>query len=130
MEEGLDCYEGQGGSPLQPDPYSLSVTETECRAACSPGGAGSEDLPSPVTGYGGGIGMPGGHSTVPVDAEIETVASQSNALLAGVGHITGPVCDHARMLEVVSTKETYYKLNHKFHKLLSNLQLQSIYSVQ
>ena len=35
LVEGLDCYEGRGGTPLQPDPHSLNLSSSECRAACS-----------------------------------------------------------------------------------------------
>merc|ERR1719431_509676 len=37
---GRDCYEGAGGSPLSPDPYSTSLTPAQCRAVCGPGCAG------------------------------------------------------------------------------------------
>jgi len=32
---GVDCYEGRGGSPLQPDPYSMSLSVPDCQSACS-----------------------------------------------------------------------------------------------
>lgn len=32
--DGLDCYQGKGGDPLQPDPFSNSVSLGECKAAC------------------------------------------------------------------------------------------------
>ena len=31
---GLDCYEGKGGTPIQPDPLSSSISLVECRSAC------------------------------------------------------------------------------------------------
>ena len=31
---GLDCYEGKGGDPILPDPFSSSMSPTECRAVC------------------------------------------------------------------------------------------------
>jgi len=35
VKPGLDCYAGQGGTPLQPDPFSLQLEESRCRAACT-----------------------------------------------------------------------------------------------
>ena len=35
VKQGLDCYEGRGGTALQPDPYSLNLSLVSCRAACS-----------------------------------------------------------------------------------------------
>ena len=34
LEQGLDCYEGKGGDPIQPDPHSSSLTLQQCRAVC------------------------------------------------------------------------------------------------
>merc|ERR1711892_763388 len=31
----LDCYAGRGGDPLQPDPYSNSMSLQDCKAACT-----------------------------------------------------------------------------------------------
>merc|ERR1719431_1753053 len=31
---GLDCYEGVGGVPLQPDPWARQLTLTECQTEC------------------------------------------------------------------------------------------------
>ena len=31
---GTDCYEGTGGDPLLPEPFSDSVGLTECKEAC------------------------------------------------------------------------------------------------
>ena len=30
----LDCYAGRGGDPIQPDPYSNSMSLRDCKAAC------------------------------------------------------------------------------------------------
>jgi len=30
----LDCYAGRGGDPIQPDPYSNSISLRDCKAAC------------------------------------------------------------------------------------------------
>ena len=32
---GLDCYEGKGGDPIQPDPYSTNLSLEQCRYACN-----------------------------------------------------------------------------------------------
>ena len=32
---GLDCYEGKGGDPIQPDPYSTNLSLEQCRAVCN-----------------------------------------------------------------------------------------------
>jgi len=34
QEAGLDCYAGQGGLPIQPDPFSTRLALADCRAAC------------------------------------------------------------------------------------------------
>jgi len=31
---GVDCYQGRGGDPIQPDPYSNAATLQQCQAAC------------------------------------------------------------------------------------------------
>jgi len=31
----LDCYAGRGGDPIQPDPYSNSMSLQDCKAACT-----------------------------------------------------------------------------------------------
>ena len=31
---GVDCYKGQGGDPIQPDPHSYALSLSECQAAC------------------------------------------------------------------------------------------------
>ena len=31
---GLDCYEGKGGDPIQPDPYSNNLSLQQCRDVC------------------------------------------------------------------------------------------------
>ena len=31
---GLDCYDGNGGDPIQPDPYSNNLSVQECRDVC------------------------------------------------------------------------------------------------
>ena len=34
MQAGVDCYQGRGGDPVLPDPYSDSVSLSQCQAAC------------------------------------------------------------------------------------------------
>ena len=31
---GLDCYEGKGGDPLGPEPFSTNLSLEQCRDAC------------------------------------------------------------------------------------------------
>ena len=31
----MDCYQGKGGDPIQPDPYSNSISLQDCKAACA-----------------------------------------------------------------------------------------------
>ena len=31
---GVDCYQGQGGDPIHPDPLSNSLSLSQCQAAC------------------------------------------------------------------------------------------------
>ena len=50
---------------------------------------------------GGGGGVAGGHSAVPVNREVKMVAAKGKSLLATSARITGSECSHADLLGVI-----------------------------
>ena len=54
-QTGVDCYENQGGDPVLPDPYSDSVSLSQCQAACETDSSCEGIIRRSAEGEGSGI---------------------------------------------------------------------------
>ena len=50
----MDCYEGHGGDPIQPDPHSYDLSLSDCQAACA-ADISCEGIITRVAYEGGGL---------------------------------------------------------------------------
>jgi len=54
-QTGFDCYQGRGGDPILPDPYSSSVSLTQCQAACDSDSSCQGIIRRAADGQGSGV---------------------------------------------------------------------------
>lgn len=54
-QTGVDCYQGRGGDPILPDPYSESVTLNQCKTACDADSSCQAIIREASDGEGSGI---------------------------------------------------------------------------